>query len=173
VLIALDRMERSGPDGQLSPSSAVQEVSKQYGIPVISIGNLDDLFGYLNGAGADPELLQHKEAVSAYRARYGIKVQRLKSCVAPLAQPLRRLRRHPPCVRSGGLERAPFNANDLVQSLSRLRARRGLLSRRPMALADGQQQPRGLAARAAAHAAPPEMAVSRTACSPSLHLRVD
>ncbi|MEG2964139.1 MAG: orotate phosphoribosyltransferase, partial [Janthinobacterium sp.] len=41
-------------------------------IPVISIGNLDDLFGYLNGAGADPDLLQHKEAVSAYRARYGI-----------------------------------------------------------------------------------------------------
>ena len=72
VLIALDRMERSGPDGQLSPSSAVQEVSKQYGIPVISIGNLDDLFGYLNGAGADPELLKHKEAVSAYRAKYGI-----------------------------------------------------------------------------------------------------
>lgn len=72
VLIALDRMERSGPDGQLSPSSAVQEVSKQYGIPVISIGNLDDLFGYLNGAGADPELLKHKEAVSAYRTRYGI-----------------------------------------------------------------------------------------------------
>ena len=72
VLIALDRMERSGPDGQLSPSSAVQEVSKQYGIPVISIGNLDDLFGYLNGAGADPELLKHKEAVSAYRTKYGI-----------------------------------------------------------------------------------------------------
>jgi orotate phosphoribosyltransferase len=72
VLIALDRMERSGPDGQLSPSSAVQEVSKQYGIPVISIGNLDDLFGYLNGAGADPELLKYKEAVSAYRNRYGI-----------------------------------------------------------------------------------------------------
>src|SRR5471030_1970800 len=72
VLIALDRMERSGKDGALSPSSAVQEVSKAYNIPVISIGNLDDLFSYLNGAGADPQLLQHKDAVAAYRKRYGI-----------------------------------------------------------------------------------------------------
>jgi len=72
VLIALDRMERSGKDGALSPSSAVQEVSKAYNIPVISIGNLDDLFSYLNGAGADPQLLQHKDAVAAYRTRYGI-----------------------------------------------------------------------------------------------------
>jgi len=72
VLIALDRMERSGKDGALSASSAVQEVSKEFGIPVISIGNLDDLFSYLNGAGADPELAKYKDAVSAYRTRYGI-----------------------------------------------------------------------------------------------------
>ena len=72
VLIALDRMERSGKDGELSANSAVQEVAREFGIPVVSIGNLDDLFGYLNGAGADPELTQHKDAVSAYRARYGI-----------------------------------------------------------------------------------------------------
>ncbi|HEX8404613.1 MAG TPA: orotate phosphoribosyltransferase [Duganella sp.] len=73
VLIALDRMERSaGPDGIMSPNSAVQEVAKLYNIPVISIGNLDDLFTYLNGKGADPQLLHHKDAVSAYRERYGI-----------------------------------------------------------------------------------------------------
>ena len=71
VLIALDRMERSGQDGELSASSAVQEVSREFGIPVISIGNLDDLFAYLNGEGADPNLLQYKDAVSAYRTRYG------------------------------------------------------------------------------------------------------
>src|SRR3954470_10569941 len=35
VLIALDRMERSGKDGELSPHSAVQEVSNSYGMPVI------------------------------------------------------------------------------------------------------------------------------------------
>jgi orotate phosphoribosyltransferase len=72
VLIALDRMERSGADGALSASSAVQEVSREFGIPVISIANLDDLFGYLSGAGADPQMAQYKEAVSAYRVRYGV-----------------------------------------------------------------------------------------------------
>jgi orotate phosphoribosyltransferase len=72
VLIALDRMERSGPDGQLTPHSAVQEVSRLYGIPVISIGNLDDLFTYLSGAGADPALAQHHAAVTAYRQKYGV-----------------------------------------------------------------------------------------------------
>ena len=72
VLIALDRMERAGKDGQLSELSAVQEVTEKYGIPVISIGNLDDLFGFLNGAGADPQLAQYKDAVAAYRSRYGI-----------------------------------------------------------------------------------------------------
>ncbi|HEY4316454.1 MAG TPA: orotate phosphoribosyltransferase [Herbaspirillum sp.] len=72
VVIALDRMERSGKDGQLSASSAVQEVAQQYGMPVISIGNLNDLFDYISGAGADPRLTQYTEAVSAYRQRYGI-----------------------------------------------------------------------------------------------------
>ena len=72
VLIALDRMERSGKDGALSNSSAVQEVAREFGIPVISIANLDDLFTYLSGAAADAELGQHKDAVAAYRTRYGI-----------------------------------------------------------------------------------------------------
>jgi orotate phosphoribosyltransferase len=71
VLIAIDRMERSGPEGQLTPHSAVQEVSRLYGIPVISIGSLDDLLGYLSRAGADPELARHQAAVTAYRERYG------------------------------------------------------------------------------------------------------
>jgi len=69
VLIALDRMERGGKDGQMSAFSAVQEVSRNYGIPVVSIGSLADLFGYL---AADPALGQHKAAVEAYRAQYGI-----------------------------------------------------------------------------------------------------
>jgi orotate phosphoribosyltransferase len=69
VLIALDRMERGGKDGVLSPLSAVQEVSQNYGIPVISIASLADLFGYLE---ADPSLAQHKDAVAAYRQQYGV-----------------------------------------------------------------------------------------------------
>ncbi|UTY56457.1 orotate phosphoribosyltransferase [Massilia sp. erpn] len=72
VLIALDRMERAGKDGQMSALSAVQEVSQNYGIPVISIGNLEDLFGYLSGSAADPQLQQYKDAVAAYRSRYGV-----------------------------------------------------------------------------------------------------
>jgi orotate phosphoribosyltransferase len=69
VLIALDRMERGGQDGVLSPLSAVQEVSQAYGIPVISIANLEDLFGYLS---ADPALAQSTDAVAAYRQQYGV-----------------------------------------------------------------------------------------------------
>lgn len=72
VLIALDRMERSGRDGELSAQSAVQEVTKNYGIPVISIGNLTDLLDYISSAGADAQLAQYKEAVAAYRQRYGV-----------------------------------------------------------------------------------------------------
>ena len=71
VLIALDRMERSGKDDALSAHSAVQEVSDTYHMPVVSIGNLNDLFEYLSAAGADAQLAQHKVAVAAYRQRYG------------------------------------------------------------------------------------------------------
>ncbi|CAN5214163.1 orotate phosphoribosyltransferase [soil metagenome] len=72
VLIALDRMERSGPDGALSELSAVQEVSRMFGIPVIAIASLDDLFQHISAAGADPRLAQHKSAVETYRSRYGV-----------------------------------------------------------------------------------------------------
>ncbi len=72
VLIALDRMERSGKDGALSEHSAVQQVAQEFGIPVISIANLDDLFSYLSDEAAGADLGAHKEAVAAYRTRYGV-----------------------------------------------------------------------------------------------------
>ncbi len=72
VLIALDRMERSGKEGELSPHSAVQEVSRNYGMPVISIANLSDLLDYISGGGAGAALAQHRDAVNAYRQRYGV-----------------------------------------------------------------------------------------------------
>ena len=72
VLIALDRMERAGPDDALSAGSAVQEVTRLYGIPVISIANLNDLLAYLAGAAADGALQQYQPAVAAYRQRYGV-----------------------------------------------------------------------------------------------------
>lgn len=71
VLIALDRMERSGNAVLLGDRSAVQEVQAQYGIPVIAIAGLDDLLGYLDASG-DTALTQYRPAVVAYRERYGI-----------------------------------------------------------------------------------------------------
>jgi orotate phosphoribosyltransferase len=72
VLIALDRMERSGKDDALSAHSAVQEVSQNYNIPVIAIGNLADLMDYIANAGAKSELANYQSAVAAYRRRYGV-----------------------------------------------------------------------------------------------------
>ncbi len=63
VLIALDRQER-GAGGR----SAAQEVQIGYGIPVISIANLDALVAYLKEQGGLPAQL---EAVAAYRSAYG------------------------------------------------------------------------------------------------------
>lgn len=71
VLIALDRMERVGKEGALSEHSAVQEVAKQYDMPVIAISNLNDLFEYVSASG-NTELAQHKDAIAAYRHRYGV-----------------------------------------------------------------------------------------------------
>jgi orotate phosphoribosyltransferase len=65
-------MERSGKDGALSESSAVQEVTKAYGMPVVSIGNLNDLLEYISAAGEGGELARYREAVAAYRERYGV-----------------------------------------------------------------------------------------------------
>jgi orotate phosphoribosyltransferase len=65
-------MERSGKNDALSLNSAVQEVSQTYGIPVISIGNLADLMDYIGNAGSGSDLMKHKDAVTAYRQRYGV-----------------------------------------------------------------------------------------------------
>ena len=68
VLIALDRMERAGPDDNLTQESAVQKVQDTYGMPVVSIASLTDIMTLLQN---DETLAQHRDAVSAYRARYG------------------------------------------------------------------------------------------------------
>lgn len=72
VLIALDRMEKAGKDGELSALSAVQEVQRLYAIPVVAIASLDDLFAYLSEGRAGAGLEQYRDAVAAYRARYGV-----------------------------------------------------------------------------------------------------
>ncbi|KRW61266.1 orotate phosphoribosyltransferase [Pseudomonas sp. TTU2014-080ASC] len=64
VLIALNRQERG--KGELS---AIQEVERDFKMPVISIVSLEQVLEYLAG---DAELKQHLPAVEAYRAEYGI-----------------------------------------------------------------------------------------------------
>ena len=72
VLIALDRMERSGNAIDIGDHSAVQSVEHEFGIPVIAIANLNNVMDYLD-ASKDPALQQYLPAVTAYRKQYGIK----------------------------------------------------------------------------------------------------
>ena len=64
VLIALNRQERG--QGELS---AIQEVERDYGMPVVSIVSLTQVLDYL---AEDEQLRQHLPAVMAYRDEYGI-----------------------------------------------------------------------------------------------------
>ncbi|MDE1168662.1 MAG: orotate phosphoribosyltransferase [Pseudomonas sp.] len=64
VLIALNRQERG--NGELS---AIQEVERDFAIPVVSIVSLDQVLEFLAD---DASLKQHLPAVQAYRAQYGI-----------------------------------------------------------------------------------------------------
>ncbi|MEE4805074.1 orotate phosphoribosyltransferase [Pseudomonas alliivorans] len=64
VLIALNRQERG--NGELS---AIQEVERDFGIPVVSIVSLNQVLEFLAD---DSQLKQHLSAVEAYRSQYGI-----------------------------------------------------------------------------------------------------
>ena len=64
VLIALNRQERG--QGELS---AIQEVERDFQIPVVSIVALDQVLEYL---AEDAELKRHLPAVEAYRGQFGI-----------------------------------------------------------------------------------------------------
>ena len=65
IVIALDRQERTRDD---DPKSAAQGVADAHGIPVIPVAGLDDLLAF---AGETVELVAQREALLAYRARYG------------------------------------------------------------------------------------------------------
>ena len=64
VLIGLNRQERG--QGELS---AIEEVEKEYGIPVISIIKLEDIVRYLE---TDSNEQEKVAAIEAYRDEYGI-----------------------------------------------------------------------------------------------------
>ncbi|HEX8011949.1 MAG TPA: orotate phosphoribosyltransferase [Casimicrobiaceae bacterium] len=63
ILIAFDRMERGRGE-----RSAVQELTREAGLPVFAIATLEDLLAYLAGR---PELARAGAEVMAYRERYG------------------------------------------------------------------------------------------------------
>jgi orotate phosphoribosyltransferase len=65
VIIALDRQEKGQTD-----LSAIQQVERDHGIPVISIICLEDLLNYLKDNQA---LAEYLPAVKAYRDQYGVK----------------------------------------------------------------------------------------------------
>ena len=64
VMIALDRQEKG--QGELS---AIQEVERDFGIPVISIVKLNDLLTYVEST---EEFKQYVPAIRAYREQYGV-----------------------------------------------------------------------------------------------------
>jgi orotate phosphoribosyltransferase len=71
VLIALDRMERGGTDDNLSRHSAVEDFTREFGVPVLSIATVRDLLQYLSST-SDPALAAHAPRVAAYREQYGV-----------------------------------------------------------------------------------------------------
>ena len=64
VLLALDRQERA-PGSDLS---AVQEVRRQYGIPVVAVVNLAELMHHISLQGRTEDLVRMQD----YRERYGL-----------------------------------------------------------------------------------------------------
>ena len=66
VLVALDRQERG--QGELS---AIQEIERDYGIPVISIISLEQIVQYLEQQDG-PNIKQYLPAMKEYQRRYGI-----------------------------------------------------------------------------------------------------
>ncbi len=63
VSIAMDRQERGTGE-----TSAIQEVESQYGIKVANIAAMADIIEYL---GEKPGMVQHLDAIKAYRQQYG------------------------------------------------------------------------------------------------------
>ena len=65
IVIALDRQERANDQDS---RSAAQAVTAEHAIPVIAVAGLDDLLAF---TAKNTELVGHRDALLAYRARYG------------------------------------------------------------------------------------------------------
>ena len=65
ILISLNRQEKGS--GELS---AVQEISNELDVPVISIVSLDEVIEFIE---KDESFQEHLENINAYRQEYGVK----------------------------------------------------------------------------------------------------
>ena len=66
IVIALDRQERVREDAN---ASAAQAVAREHAIPVVAVAGLGDLLAFVGETGT---LAMHRDALLAYRARYGV-----------------------------------------------------------------------------------------------------
>ena len=66
VVVALDRQEKGNTE-----LSAIQEIEKEFSIPVISIINLQQIIDYLEQE-QDETLGAYLESMKAYQSQYGI-----------------------------------------------------------------------------------------------------
>lgn len=66
VVVALDRMESVGDSG----ITALQQLRKEHGLVTGAVINLDDL---LNFVADNPQLNAYQQAMTEYRAQYGVK----------------------------------------------------------------------------------------------------
>jgi orotate phosphoribosyltransferase len=64
IVVAVDRQERG--TGELS---AIQEVQRDFGVPVLSIIDFGQIIEYVEETGRHAE---HLDAIRAYRAEHGI-----------------------------------------------------------------------------------------------------
>ena len=65
IVIALDRQERAS---EAHAQSAAQAVGAEHDLPVVAVATLADLLAF---AGESADLVDHRTALLAYRARYG------------------------------------------------------------------------------------------------------
>lgn len=66
VVVAVDRMERVRDD-PMRTTSAIGEIKREFGVPVLSIIDLNDLVGLLGNLGNEED----RKRVEGYKKRYG------------------------------------------------------------------------------------------------------
>ena len=69
VFLALDRQERGQKEGEITDTSAIQQVEAEFDVPVVPIATLRDLIDYLK---EQPERKEQLNQMRVYRDQYGI-----------------------------------------------------------------------------------------------------